>query len=162
MEETKTIQIPKGWVVDKEKSTESSIVLVEAKEVPMRWRDNEDNHISGYWIGANSDLEYVENYQNDYNNHNIFVTLKQAKSTLAMARISQIMENDKRFGGVVTDEEWKVNNGIMKYAISRFGDDILIDSYYHKYHFLSFYTYQQAKLFLEENEDLVKQYLMIE
>ena len=36
-----------------------------------------------------------------------------------MAQISQIMANDSRFGGVVTDEEWK-NYGMGKYCINRF------------------------------------------
>lgn len=161
MEETKTIQIPKGWVVDKEKSTESNIVLVEAKDVPMRWRDNEDNLISGYWIDSMSVLVYEEDFSNDYANHNVFVTEKQAKSALAMARISQIMENDKRFGGVVTDEMWNSCH-INKFCIIKIKDKIGRDCKVLEYHFLAFRNPEQRELFLEENEDLVKQYLMIE
>ena len=161
MEETKTIQIPKGWVVDKEKSTESNIVLVEAKDVPMRWRDNEDNLISGYWIDSMSVLVYEEDVSNDYANHNVFATEKQAKSALAMARISQIMENDKRFGGVVTDEMWNSCH-INKFCIIKIKDKIGRDCKVLEYHFLAFRNPEQRELFLEENEDLVKQYLMIE
>lgn len=168
MEETNnrkevTIVPPEGYEIDKENSTLEHIVFKKIETKPYRWCNDESQLIDGYFIhSSNSNISSVYNLVNSSWSHNVFAEEKQAKSALAMARISQIMKNDKRFGGVVTDEEWKVNNGIMKYAISRFGDDILIDSYYHKYHFLSFYTYQQAKLFLEENEDLVKQYLMIE
>lgn len=168
MEETNnrkevTIVPPEGYEIDKENSTLGHIVFKKIETKPYRWRDDDEAKMNGYYIEEyTSEVKPVHGATNYICNYNIFATEKQAYSALAMARISQIMENDKRFGGAVTDEEWKVNNGNMKYAISRFGDDILIDSYCHKYHFLSFYTYQQANLFLQENEDLVKDYLMIE
>lgn len=162
MEETKTIQIPKGWVVDKEKSTESSIVLVEAKEVPMRWRDNESQRIDGYFIhSSNSNISSVYNLDNSPWNHNVFAEEKQAKSAIAMARISQIMEHDKRFGGVVTDEMWNSCH-INKFCIIKIKDKIGRDCKVLEYHFLAFRNPEQRELFLEENEDLVKDYLMIE
>lgn len=95
------------------------------------------------------------------NNYNVFATEKQAKSALAMARISQIMANDKRFGEVITDEEWN-NPNIRKYCIDRFAGKRRIDVFDTTYHFLAFHTREQRDLFLEENEDLVKDYLMID
>ena len=77
-----------------------------------------------------------------------------------MARISQIMANDERFGGVVTDEEWNDEN-IKKYSISRWSFRIFKDIVYINYQFLAFHTEQQRDIFLEENEQLVKDYLMI-
>lgn len=94
------------------------------------------------------------------NNYNVFATEKQAKSALAMARISQIMANDKRFGEVITDEEWN-NPDIRKYCIDRFAGKRRIDVFDTTYHFLAFHTREQRDLFLEENEDLIKDYLMI-
>ena len=78
-----------------------------------------------------------------------------------MARISQIMANDERFGGVITDEEWKSGRGV-KHVIKRDGNNISDAIYYSYYHFLAFHTEKQRDLFLEENEDLVKDYLMID
>ena len=40
-------------------------------------------------------------------------------------------------------------------------DDIICDSVTFCYNFLAFHTEKQAKLFLEENEDLVKDYYML-
>lgn len=79
-----------------------------------------------------------------------------------MAQISQIMANDERFGGVVTDEEFK-NKNTWIYSINR--DQNTIRTYEGTHgldHFLSFHTREQRDLFLEENEDLVKDYLMID
>ena len=97
---------------------------------------------------------------NKSRNYNVFATEKQAKAALAMARISQIMANDERFGGVVTGEEW--NRDEYKSYICRVGDYIGKPDYMGSYCFLAFHTKEQRDLFLEENEDLVKDYLMME
>jgi len=126
-------------------------------KIQKRWRDKEDAEVNGYYIYSDSHIVKHSGY-NSIINHNLFATKKQAKSALAMAYISQIMANDERFGGVVTDEEWinkswttiiKIDN---KLTISnRFG-----------YTFLAFHTMEQANLFLQENEDLVKAYYMMD
>lgn len=99
-------------------------------------------------------------FSNTKDNHDVFATEKQAKSALAMAQISQIMANDERFGGVVTDEEW--NNDNWKYVIWRKHNNVYYDVLIKSYTFLAFHTVQQRDLFFIENEDLVKQYLMID
>lgn len=78
-----------------------------------------------------------------------------------MARISQIMANDERFGGVVTDEEWDDRN-MIKFAIERRKGHFNFMSYQNVYCLLAFHTSEQRDLFLKENEDLVKDYLMID
>ena len=78
-----------------------------------------------------------------------------------MAQISQIMANDKRFGGPVTDKEWNYNAS-LKYVIERYGDIIIKNTHEKACHFLAFHTDEQCDLFLKENEDLVKDYLMID
>lgn len=75
-----------------------------------------------------------------------------------MAQISQIMANDERFGGVVTDEEWNYNR---KYVIIRRGTKLGIETKY-CYEYLAFHTNEQAELFLKENEDLIKDYYMLD
>ena len=71
------------------------------------------------------------------------------------------MANDPRFGGPVTDEEWNGTNTAYKYVISRRDNNIEFEKYYKWYCFLAFHTKEQRDLFLKENEDLVKDYLMI-
>ena len=98
--------------------------------------------------------------QNISSSYNVFATRRQAKSALAMARISQIMANDERFGGVITDEEWN-SADLLKYVIARERGDISLSIYYTVYHFLAFHTRGQRDLFLKENEDLVRDYLCL-
>lgn len=77
-----------------------------------------------------------------------------------MAQISQTMANDERFGGVITDEEWE-DTTINKFVINRAKNTINKAAFTSSYEFLAFHTQEQCDLFLEENEDLVKNYLMI-
>lgn len=157
MEKEIKITPPEGYEIDKVNSTFDCIKF---KPVAKRWRDNKDTIINGFYVD-NFSYIYGNTGKNKYFNYNTFATKKQAKSALAMARISQIMANDERFGGVVTDEEFE-DEDIWIYSINRNKNTIQmyqgtcgID------HFLSFHTPEQRDLFLKENEDLVKDYLMI-
>ena len=78
-----------------------------------------------------------------------------------MARISQIMTNDERFGGVITDEEWK-DSRTTKRVIIRQKEAICVDFSYTIYHFLAFHTKEQRDLFMQENMDLIKDYFMLD
>ena len=151
------ITVPKGYEIDEENSTFNHIKL---KPIPLKnWANNYENTIFGYFINNNSEIFHTRGH-NYPNNYNIFATEKQAKSALAMARISQIMANDKRFGGPVTAEEW--NTMTCKYSIKRYESHIHKGSDCNHYVFLAFHTSEQRDLFLEENEQLVKDYLMID
>ncbi len=157
--ETKEVKInvPEGYEVDKENSTFECIKF----KCIDNFRDNYNKNIYGYFIDNNSKIREVKGYINDDRNYNVFATEKQAKSSLAMARISQIMANDKRFGGAITDEEWK-NYKVDKYTIVRKYDKYDLYISYVSYFFLAFHTREQRSLFIEENEDLIKDYLMID
>ena len=166
--ETKEIKInvPDGYEVDKENST---FECIKFKPIKSKFSDYDGKYrVNGYYISdcSSSIMPYnVHMTAECYNcksNKNIFATEKQAKSALAMAQISQIMANDERFGGIVTDEEFK-NKNVWIYAINR--DMNTIRTYEGTYgidHFLSFHTPEQRALFLKENRDLVKDYLMID
>lgn len=122
-----------------------------------KWKDNQNVNVNGYFIDNDSKIINHSGWNIDIN-YNVFATKKQAKAALAMARISQIMANDERFGGTITDEEWNYNN---KYIIIRRGDNLGIETRY-CYEYLAFHTNEQAELFLKENEDLIKDYYMID
>ena len=127
-------------------------------KIQKRWRgDDENTIISGYFIDRDSRIVQYSGY-NIPSDHNIFATEKQAKSALAMARISQILANDERFGGVVTDEEWTDKSW---YSIIRINNDLRTATRF-CYELLAFHTKKQADLFLEENRDLVKDYYMMD
>jgi len=158
MEKEINIVAPEGYEIDKENSTFECIKFKPIQK--KRWRDNEDVKIKGYIINLASAINVLAGF-NTPDNYHIFATEKQAKSALAMARISQIMANDERFGGVVTDEEWVSPTHYGKYTICRNGNDFYCGFGYTAYHFLAFHTADQRELFLQENEDLVRDFLMI-
>lgn len=149
---------PEGYEIDKENST---FECIKFKPIIKRWRDDKYTLIDGYFIGHDSNIVKVntDGVYNKENNYNVFATAKQAKSALAMARISQIMANDERFGGVVTNKEW--SNPSNKYCISKFDNKVNIHNSAYSYNFLAFHTAEQRDLFLEENADLIKDYLML-
>ena len=144
-------------------SFQDKLQIVEEVEVPDRWRDNGNATIYGHYVDEDSTIRTVNNIggaSNSPDNRNIFATEKQAQSALAMAQISQIIANDKRFGGAITAKEW--NNGeLPKYVIRRSSGDIITTVYHTIWHFLAFHTEEQRDLFLEENRDLIKQYYML-
>lgn len=157
MEKEIKIVPPEGYEIDKENSTLECIKFKSIKK--ERWRDDKHQNVSGFLISPHSVIIPCSAY-NVEASCNIFSTFKQVKSALAMARISQIMANDERFGGVVTDEEWK-DNRIEKYVIKREKDYITLCNHCALYNYLTFHTPEQRDLFLKENEDLVRDYLML-
>ncbi len=160
----KKIVLPDGWVIDEAKSKGKEILLKKVenlKKKPKRFIDNDDALISGFFVDNDSHICPVEYYSNCGFNHNVFVTEKFAKSALAMAYISQIMKYDDRFGGVITDEEWG-NTKLYKFVIYRYENKICTTLLSGTYQFLAFHTPEQCKLFIEENEQLVKDFLMID
>lgn len=136
-------------------NTDDDIVIVEEVEEPKRWIDS-DERVEGFYL----DLDSIDGTAAKPSCKYVFNTYEQAKSALAMAQISMIMAHDKRFGGVVTDKEWKSSD--WKYVIYRNENDVDCNHFAATYHFLAFHTKKQRDLFLEENEQLVKDYLMID
>lgn len=145
---------PEGYEIDKENSTFECIKFKPIK----KWVDDTQAKITGYYIIDNDVVPYTG--VNEGRNFNVFATKELAKSALAMARISQIMANDKRFGGPITNEEWG-DPDLEKSTIFRDDDFIAPGCNYTIYRFLAFHTKDQRDLFLEENKDLVKDYLMM-
>lgn len=150
-----------GWLKDFDANRIEDIQSTEVEE-PERWADDKDATGEGWYIDSVGDIHKGEKkFLNDFSGRRYFATKKQAKSALAMARISQLMANDERYGGVVTDEEWK-DRGMGKSIIHRDGGKIGCFVSSSSYYFLAFHTDEQRELFLRENEQLVKDYLMID
>lgn len=113
--------------------------------------------ITGFRINENSEIVPIVGNACD-TDKNIATTEKVAKSMLAMAIISQLMPY---YGGAITDEEWK-DWHLYKYCIFRKGNNICTDYFVEVYKFLAFHTKKQKDEFLKYNEQLVKDYLMID
>lgn len=125
------------------------------------WAEDKSKSVNGYYIADDSTIVPVndDDCKNTIANYNIFASKALAKRALAMARISQLMVNDERYGGVITDEEWNVPT--TKCVIVRDGNYVRFDYAFWHYRFLAFHTVEQRNLFMQENEQLVKDYLMI-
>lgn len=145
--------------------SDNDLVIVEEVEEPEFWTDKENKTADGYFIDSDSSIAYCPYMKYNQNRCKNFADSKQAKSALAMARISQIMANDiENFGGVITDEEWDDDDN-WKYIIFRscnHKNKIGVTAVCCDYHFLAFHTEAQRDLFLEKYRDLVKEYLMLD
>ena len=122
-----------------------------------KWEDIK--YIKGYYIDDFSDIQNIEKLEQIIPAHkNLVTSEKICKSMLAMAQISQLMPY---YGGEVTDEEWK--NKCCKYVMYHGKKNkILLSETTEYYEFLAFHTSKQRDSFLENNRQLVKDYLMIE
>lgn len=148
---------PEGYEIDKENSTFDCIKF---KKVNKRWRYDKNAIMDGFYIVSSNSTLCDVHCANTPLNYNTFLTEKHGKSALAMARISQIMANDKRFGGAITDKEWN-DFTMTKYTIYRNGNEIDKSYYGTAYCFLAFHTAEQRDLFWKENKDLVNDYFML-
>ena len=133
-----------------------NLYIVEEVEEPKIWRDK-NCKVKEYYLGVD---RKIHDDVVSFNKAVGYATPKEVDRETAMVRISHIMANDERFGGVITDEEWERDDE-PKYAIDREFGEPQLSVCYTIYRFLAFHTQEQRKLFLEENEDLVKQYFMI-
>lgn len=115
-------------------------------------------NISGVFIGTGSEFFEASGVPVSNNNRNVFLTEKHAKSALAMAQISQLIPY---YGGEITNDEWK-DSSIRKYIIFRKMSYVGRCEAYSNYEFLAFHTAEQRDEFLKNNEQLAKDYLMIE
>lgn len=133
-----------------------NVITLTRKIKYPKWDDL--NKISGVFISIDSYIRRVTNSSALDAKKNIFLTTKHAKSALAMAQISQLMPY---YGGEITNDEWK-DNSIKKYVIFRGMKCVDTGINYSHYEFLSFHTEEQRNEFLNNNKQLVKDYLMIE
>ena len=157
------VEVPKGYEIDKENSTFECIKF-KLKDIKT-WNDlcvaslnSDEVRVKGYRIDYYSDI-YGTNrlIASDYI-RDVFLTEKEAKSSLAMSQISQLMPY---YGGAITDEEW-LDGDITKYVITRYEGQSSLDITIFWYRFLAFHTEEQRDDFFEHNYELVKDFLMIE
>ena len=160
------IEVPKGYEVDKENSTFECIKFKKKKQVDIKtWEDlceagaiSEETRLSGYCIGEDSNIWMAHRLRVVDNNRNVFLTEKEAISARAAAIISQLMPY---YGGAITYDEWS-SASIPKYTIFRRLDKVFTDCSFTYYNLLAFKTEDQRNEFLENNEQLVKDYLMLD
>ncbi len=160
-EETKEVKIsvPEGYEVDTEKSTFTNIVF---KKKCLSWLESlkqkcHNAYVEGYMMSET----LVRNCFKNPLDICIFATKKQAKRAKAYALITQIIKNDDRFGGEITDKEW-TDTKVHKYTLCRLGSSLNLDVSCLTYNPISFHTAEQRDLFIKENRQLLNDYFMID
>ena len=114
--------------------------------------------MNGYYIEYSvGRARYVE--ENNSEKVILYSNYDYCRSSIALAKISQMLLNDDRYGGIVTKEEWDM--GTMKYTILRLNNDIITDENDSVFRILAFHTPEQRDLFLKENIKLIKDYFML-
>lgn len=139
-------------------TTDKEIIVLRKKKKSkyLKWEDLKS--VKGYYIDKDSKIYEMAVYFGPTDSKHIFISKKHAKSALAMAQISQLIPF---YGGEITDEEWK-DSDMKKYVIMRDSSEVKCVVCYLNYDFLAFHTKEQRDEFLKNNEQLVKDYLMIE
>lgn len=133
-----------------------NLQIVKEIEVPDRWRDK-NKEVTECFVRAD---ESIVTRNTTFEKIVAPTSRKEARSERAFDKICHIIKYDKRFGGVITNEEWG-NENIAKAVIVRSRNSILAVEYSRTWALLAFHTEEQRDLFLKENEDLVKQYFML-
>jgi hypothetical protein len=113
--------------------------------------------IGGYNIKAKSEISDFIWVPVSDDNKNIYTTKKHAKSALAMAQLSQLMQN--------LDDECNVDwsrRGVSKSCIKKVNNIIINETAGEYYHFLAFKTRKIAEAFMKKHERLIKDYYMID
>lgn len=137
---------------------------IEYHPIIRTYQDLIDNRLklNGYFINGKCKLaSYNIIAQKDFS-EDVAASEKVAKSMLAMAQISQLMPY---YGGEITDDEWI--SGSLKFGIIASKDannnlTIIRKSIFTMKSFLTFHTQEQRDNFIKYNEQLVKDYLMID
>ena len=159
------IEAPQGYEVDKENSTFECIKFKKIRDI-KNWDDlceagdaSDEVRLSGYYIEEDSDICMAHRLRVNNRNRSVHLTVEEAKSARAAAMISQLMPY---YGGAITKEEW-ADLGMKKHKIYRYADDLLFSGdAMGTYCFLAFRSKGYRDEFLKNNEQLVKEYLMID
>jgi len=156
---------PEGYEMNVDKHGIVTFKKEEEEPKIRTWDDlvklNKNVPDSSCYISTDCETENISNgsFFNNEEDRNLFIDEKHAKSALAMAMISQLMPY---YGGKISDEEWDEHK-VVKYEIVRhFDETYRLATFDNDYYFLAFHTEEQQKDFLKYNEQLVKDYLMIE
>lgn len=148
-------------ITDRFAIDDNRLRIVEEVEEPEPWRMSEEAYIDGFFVTYSSTVHEARHCKYEKINRFMFAEQLQAYASIAAAQISQIIANDERFGGKVTEEEWNRDGTTLYSIILKYNGKIAIFDDAGFRTLLSFHTHEQADLFLQEYRDLVEQYFML-
>ena len=140
---------PQGYEIDEENSTFKRIVF-KKKQPPKYWEHI--GSISGYEVNDFSEINYVKDVTTyTKSNERIFARIEQAKASVALAKLSQLLE--------IYLCGWIPNytDGQAKYAIIMIAGELEVQECLSREQLLTFKTSDMANEFLNDNRDLIFQ-----
>jgi hypothetical protein len=151
------IEIPKGHVIDLEKSSlaDGNVVFKKVEdEYPTSWEGLKC--VSGYYFDneLNNNTVYYATTESS-SNKKIFPTKQDAESSLALSQLLQLRK--AYVGDWVADWE----GGSYKYIIKRFENRIQKNYFCNTFFELSFPTEKLRDHFLKHHKDLLEVYFKI-
>lgn len=150
------IEIPCGYEVDtKNSNLEGGIIKFRPKN---RLIDNTFNWVDGYATLSNGMIVACKTLLDWNKAFNHFPSMAEAKAASAASKIRYIIKYDTRFGGVISNDEW--DSDLLKYIIVRRRNVIHCATTTNLFCLLAFHTQEQRALFLEENNQIVRDYFL--
>ena len=167
------IEVPKGYEIDKENSTFECIKFKKKEANIKTWSDYEREYGNLEWLRFEEskinlapawddemrppfDMTFEASFRRSDFTDNYNKIKRHVKAFLIINKLMPY------YGGAITKEEW-ADLGIKKYTIYRYADDLLFSGVsMGLYYFLAFRSKEYRDKFLKNNEQLVKDYLMID
>lgn len=147
-------EIPEGYEIDREKSTLDEIVFKLKKEVKS-WEDLVD--FSGYFLNQDSIIQECYKLPKHRYHKNVFLTEKQAQSSLAFVQITQLLP----FYGGYTKLKINQFNYYIYYLVEE--NEFRVNTIGKKQMCLFYFgQHEHAQDFIKNNLDLLKQYFMVD
>lgn len=144
------IEVPAGYMIDKEKSTFEKIVFKKIeRELPKSWE--ELHMIKGWFVENGSGIYEFENCFTISKNRNLFPTKEEAEACVALAQLCQLRDR--------YNDGWKPdwNNGKeYKYSIVINNGRPFVETYFNVQKVLSFKTEELRDKFLENFRGLIE------
>ena len=139
------IKIPKGYEIDRQKSTFENIIFKKIPENPKTWEDycKLTKGINSNYANATTNMVYKDRYTGAYNE---FATKKRAEQFIALGKLLQL-------------RDYWVKGSKFKYAVGIFtwSDGLIITNKCDINDFaLTFPTQEMADKFIECFKDLIK------
>lgn len=155
------IDIPEGYEIDTENSTFTNIKFKEKRSINT-WEDLCNYYrptTFGFYISSFGEIVSCCIKGRTDNGYMItYLTERGALRARAESVISQLMPY---FGGAISNKEWG-NEHKIKYCIYRKDNSIDTKLSNREYYYLAFNTPENRDRFLKHNEQLVKEYLMLD
>lgn len=142
------IQIPEGYELDKDNSSDTCIRFRKIKKAVTCWEDLET--VSGWYCNHSSEIKCTGDLRAHENNKNIFATEGQAEASMSLAMLSQLLKEFNK--GWKPD--WTSFTEKRVIAIVGAGNLEVFISTRVRY-FLAFETEHKAALFARLHRDLI-------